>query len=388
MKTKTTTALLAFFFGGFGLHRFYLGQKGKAVVSLLFFWTLIPTLIGIIDFIVFISMEDERFNEKYNSGQSLNSSMNKRVCSLCAYELKRSNSLSFNSGRIKEGGEICIKCFKRINEINPSVAFNLKNYDIVQIKKLTASNSKYSKTSNQVNEFENRPIPSSQGVIYNVPEAEETEETGMSDIPNDFQTLKLNTLIQINYIDSLGQKSERRITIKSITQIANSDYLITAYCHEKEAIRSFKLSHIERLVDIETGEIFNEPLNYFVERFSNSPLGLLTKVFQEIESEILILSYVARSDGYLRKKERDLIANYILLRSREELDMMILDEEIRRTYCERTDLKKSLKSASLLPEENKVQLFEYAQQIVETDKKIDPIEMGVLELIKQELNIK
>ncbi len=64
MKTKTTTALLAFFFGGFGLHRFYLGQKGKAVVSLLFFWTLIPTLIGIIDFIVYISLEDERFTSQ------------------------------------------------------------------------------------------------------------------------------------------------------------------------------------------------------------------------------------------------------------------------------------------------------------------------------------
>ena len=28
MKDKTTAALLAFFLGGFGVHKFYLGEKG------------------------------------------------------------------------------------------------------------------------------------------------------------------------------------------------------------------------------------------------------------------------------------------------------------------------------------------------------------------------
>jgi len=34
-KSKTTAALLAFFLGGFGVHNFYLGFKGKAIVQLL-----------------------------------------------------------------------------------------------------------------------------------------------------------------------------------------------------------------------------------------------------------------------------------------------------------------------------------------------------------------
>jgi hypothetical protein len=34
MKNKKTATLLAFFFGGIGLHHFYLGNKSKALVKL------------------------------------------------------------------------------------------------------------------------------------------------------------------------------------------------------------------------------------------------------------------------------------------------------------------------------------------------------------------
>lgn len=67
MKSKTTTILLAFFLGGIGIHRFYLGQSGKGIMYLLFFWTLIPALIALIDFMGFIMMSDSTFDRKYNN---------------------------------------------------------------------------------------------------------------------------------------------------------------------------------------------------------------------------------------------------------------------------------------------------------------------------------
>lgn len=66
MKSKNTTSFLALFLGGIGIHRFYLGQTAKGVLSLIFFWTYIPLFISIIDFIVFITMSEEKFNLKYN----------------------------------------------------------------------------------------------------------------------------------------------------------------------------------------------------------------------------------------------------------------------------------------------------------------------------------
>lgn len=69
MKNKTTAALLAFFLGGFGIHRFYLGQGGLGIAYLLFCWTLIPAFIALIDFIVFLVMDEDKFNAKYNAGK-------------------------------------------------------------------------------------------------------------------------------------------------------------------------------------------------------------------------------------------------------------------------------------------------------------------------------
>ncbi|MCF8303723.1 MAG: TM2 domain-containing protein [Bacteroidales bacterium] len=66
MKNKTTAALLAFFLGGLGVHRFYLGQPILGIVYLLLCWTLIPAIVGLIDFIVLLSYSDQKFNSKYN----------------------------------------------------------------------------------------------------------------------------------------------------------------------------------------------------------------------------------------------------------------------------------------------------------------------------------
>ncbi len=66
MKNKNLAAVLAFFFGVFGVHRFYLGQTGLGILYLVFFWTGITALIGLIDAIVFLSMDRDEFDDKYN----------------------------------------------------------------------------------------------------------------------------------------------------------------------------------------------------------------------------------------------------------------------------------------------------------------------------------
>lgn len=76
MKDKTTAAILAFLLGGIGVHRFYLGQGGLGILYLLFCWTLIPMLISFIDFIIFLTMNDNTFNEKYNLGKIASTGVN------------------------------------------------------------------------------------------------------------------------------------------------------------------------------------------------------------------------------------------------------------------------------------------------------------------------
>ena len=66
MKEKVTAGVLALLLGGFGIHRFYLGQTGLGILYLLFFWTLIPGIAAFIDGLIFLTESDESFNAKYN----------------------------------------------------------------------------------------------------------------------------------------------------------------------------------------------------------------------------------------------------------------------------------------------------------------------------------
>ena len=65
-KNKTTAGLLGIFLGAFGGHHFYLGNTGRGIAYLLFFWTYIPGFIGFIEGIMFLCMNEDDFDRKYN----------------------------------------------------------------------------------------------------------------------------------------------------------------------------------------------------------------------------------------------------------------------------------------------------------------------------------
>lgn len=64
-KNKIAAGLFAILLGWIGVHKYYLGRVGQGIFYTLFFWTGIPALLGLIEGIVYLTMEDERFWEKY-----------------------------------------------------------------------------------------------------------------------------------------------------------------------------------------------------------------------------------------------------------------------------------------------------------------------------------
>ena len=57
-------------------------------------------------------------------------------CILCSTELKFMNTPTFGSGKLSDDGVVCSSCFKKINNVNPSIAFKLKNHSLADIKNL------------------------------------------------------------------------------------------------------------------------------------------------------------------------------------------------------------------------------------------------------------
>lgn len=66
-KSKLAAALLALFVGGFGIHKFYLGRAGWGILYLLFCWTFVPAVIGFIEGILLLVMNETDFNRRYCS---------------------------------------------------------------------------------------------------------------------------------------------------------------------------------------------------------------------------------------------------------------------------------------------------------------------------------
>lgn len=61
-KSKVVFVLLAIFFGGLGVHRFYLGNIGLGLLMLAFCWTGIPLFVALIEAIVIgLRNNDPRF---------------------------------------------------------------------------------------------------------------------------------------------------------------------------------------------------------------------------------------------------------------------------------------------------------------------------------------
>ena len=65
-KTRGIAVLIALFFGGIGVHRFYLNRPLSGVLYLAFCWTFIPAIMALAEIIRFLLMQNDRFDEKYN----------------------------------------------------------------------------------------------------------------------------------------------------------------------------------------------------------------------------------------------------------------------------------------------------------------------------------
>ena len=64
MKDKNVAAFLALFFGWLGIHRFYLGQPGRGILYIIFFF--FSWIISFVDFFAFLFMDQRTFDLKYN----------------------------------------------------------------------------------------------------------------------------------------------------------------------------------------------------------------------------------------------------------------------------------------------------------------------------------
>jgi TM2 domain-containing membrane protein YozV len=64
-RSRLAAILLAFFLGGVGTHRFYLGRWRSGLAYLLLAFTLVPSILALVDFVRYLVMDEAEFQRRY-----------------------------------------------------------------------------------------------------------------------------------------------------------------------------------------------------------------------------------------------------------------------------------------------------------------------------------
>ncbi len=63
-KNRVVAGVLGILVGGIGVHKFYLGKVGLGILYLLFCWTGVPAVIGLVEGIIYLVQSDQEFAAK------------------------------------------------------------------------------------------------------------------------------------------------------------------------------------------------------------------------------------------------------------------------------------------------------------------------------------
>lgn len=61
---RLTAGVLAILLGGFGVQHFYTGQTVRGILDIVFCWTGIPAIIGLVEGIIWLCDDDAAFQER------------------------------------------------------------------------------------------------------------------------------------------------------------------------------------------------------------------------------------------------------------------------------------------------------------------------------------
>ena len=135
------------------------------------------------------------------------------------------------------------------------------------------------------------------------------------------------------YQGASQELSGRCITVRQLKQEIH-EVRVVAYCHFRSALRTFLASRMVEVTDLSTGEVDEDGLAYFqrhplLQHMTADHLSTLSPellAVQECRDELILLSFVAASDGDICESEEDELVKHVFSYSDEPLR----EAEVRR----------------------------------------------------------
>lgn len=199
--------------------------------------------------------------------------------------------------------------------------------------------------------------------------------------------LALSVDMQLDYQDSNGLKTSRRITTESY-QYTATEGMIYAHCQLRNSGRNFVFSRIQRAIDPSTGEVIDDLRAWLDAHYAVTPAAALDKLREAHWDALNCLHYVAKADGAFRAKERDLVRDFLARHAPDAgpatLDALI--EEIKTWHAQSAiEFGKHLRKLIATPLAYRQDVVGIAEAMIASDKTAHSNEERAIKRLRKEL---
>lgn len=204
----------------------------------------------------------------------------------------------------------------------------------------------------------------------------------------------------IDYVDSAGRPSRRRITAHKIGVSSSGIPCITAQCHERNALRTFRVDRIVCCIDYD-GVVHDDVPKFLADNFGTAfavatrrpppDVERSEKILNTVWADSVFLAAMMRADQRVRAIEMETAADY-LAQAVERSGLMLTPEEIarlgQRLKRQRPSIQTIMRAIAAMqeygPERIKRTLIA-AARVMECDGERHPREAALLNALAVEL---
>lgn len=204
----------------------------------------------------------------------------------------------------------------------------------------------------------------------------------------------------IEYVDSTGKSSTRRITVWSLSTGVGGVPCLIARCHERQAQRTFRCDRIRCFVDYD-GEVFDDVPAFLSQNFGMS-LGMASRkdpnsekrwaqILGRVKHDAVLLSALARVDGQTLAVETDAATNHLAWFAEmdgimlEDAEIVALHRYLNRLRPTEQAIMRAIHETSTRERRHIERMLMAAAAVIDADGMRHPREVALINAMAGEL---
>lgn len=199
----------------------------------------------------------------------------------------------------------------------------------------------------------------------------------------------VSELVAIRYVDAKGNRSTRRVTVRRIYE-KDADLALACYCHERRAPRLFLASRIEELIDLSTGEAFDDAPLFLRRHVAFDPAAggakadATRQALDRVRPDLAVLVFLAACDGSFDPEERDAILEYVAERCGDlDYDHTRVFGYVSRLHPDEDTFFDAIETLAEREDSDLAALARGAVAVVEADGVIDDAEFAFITAMRE-----